>query len=312
MTGLPNPKIQATARLEEMYFKALSQPWPSDIDGARACRVLVGVLNIAYQLSTLTVIKGLDTLAEQIGLAKGSVVKDALRELEALGYLKFELGKPYEYASGRKLIEDSGEPSVVTLLSQDVPEGLKPRLLPEMTLDIFNSDQLGSAGWFATARLQFEWDRQLPEKVEISTVRSHKRRDGTRIEETVIESREIVPSYIAVGVGDVVKMTGMKRDRVHDLLPKLAVALGAPKVKTKYHFWYLDDINRSRFTDTKAFAKKQRADERIFAKRNAKEAAEDRPDPVVVKKTEGRPRSETAPLGVGSLIDRMAGGRDGP
>jgi len=272
VTGLPSPEVQGPALLERMYFKALSGPWPSDIDGARACRVLVGVLNIAYQLLTLTVITGLDTLAEQMGLAKGSGVKDALLELEALGYLRFELGKPYEYASGRKLIEDSGEPSVITLLPQDAPEALKPKLLPEMTLDIFNSDQLGSAGWFATARLQFEWDRQLPEKVEVSTFRSHKGRDGIRIETPVIETREVIPDTIAVSVGDVVRMTGMKRDRVHDLLPKLAEALSAQKLKTKYHFRSLDDINRSRFTDTKAFAKKRRADEKAWAIREAKEA----------------------------------------
>lgn len=239
MGGGPNPLVE----VQRIAYKALSQPWPSDIDGARACRVLVGLLTKARQLNALWIVSDRDKLAEEIGLAEGMTVKNALIDLQSLGYLNFEPGIPDQYEKGRATRVKQGKPTEIWLLPQsDVSGELTLRILPEMTLDIFSSAQLGSAGWFATARLQYEWEHQ-----------------------------EGLSDSIAVSVADLMKMTGMKRTRVKELLPKLCSALSAgfvPREGSKYVFHRLDDINRSRFADTRAAAGLDRAFQRRIAQQS--------------------------------------------
>lgn len=213
--------------VEQICFDALSRAWPvahrgsvqegtaDSFDGARAVRVLVAVLLIALEQNSLVVVVGLDKLAVAAGFANHYSVRDALFELDKAGLLSFSIGTQDTYEDGE--VVEYGKPSVITLVPASGCR-FDPRLLPRPTLDAFCDRQAGTPGWFAVARMCFEWLR-----------------DDTDIEHPNI----IVNGYFDVafegGIGAVVALTGMTYERCKRLLPKLAAAREeCKKVGRKY------------------------------------------------------------------------------
>jgi hypothetical protein len=219
--------------IESLCYQALSLPWPSKtrdgvrgkesgIDGARAVRVLVGVLQTAWSQGSLTVVTGLEPLGYIVGLTGHYAVRDALYDLQELGWVKFEIGTQDDWSTDRR-----PKPSVIRLIPRPGGEGLNPKDVPMLTLDLFRDGELGTAGWWAATRI---W----------------------------IESRDEFEPNPIMGVTEVVRLTGMSRSRVKKLLPRMAEKIGS-KVGSKYSFAMIRHLcDRGIFTDYKQEKQRER------------------------------------------------------
>jgi hypothetical protein len=138
-------------KIASICYHAYSQAWPSKsrdgvrgketgFDGARASRVLAGVLIAAWKANSLTVVTGLEPLGYEIGIVSHYAVRDALHDLHRLGWLKFQIGTQDDWSPGG----DPGRASVITLLPKPSNNGLCPLDLPLPTLDIFREGEQGS------------------------------------------------------------------------------------------------------------------------------------------------------------------------
>jgi hypothetical protein len=211
--------------IASICYQAFSSPWPSKvrdgmrgkesgIDGARAARVLAGVLQVAWSKGSLSVVTGLEPLGYAVGLVGHYAVRDALNDLQELGWLKFRIGTQDDWRAEGK----SGQPSVIELLPKSGEEGLNPHSLPLLTLDMFRHEELGHPGWWAVTRIWFE-------------------------------TRDDFQPNPVVGVADVVRLTGMTRGRVKRLLPKMAAKFGQ-KVGNKYSLGMIREAcTRDTYTD---------------------------------------------------------------
>ena len=172
--------------LGEITFDAFTRPWPGR-NGPRNAQVLAGVLRYAWQRRSLTIAVGLMEFGAEIGIASYEAIRNALVQLEAEGVLRFDLGQQDNWKLGGEL----GKPSHITLHPLVAPTGTdSPESLPLPTLDMFQYDELGSAGYLALARIM----------MEPYTERSY-------------ES--------LVGISDIVRLTGMTKSRVIRLMAEL-------------------------------------------------------------------------------------------
>jgi hypothetical protein len=179
----------ARDQIDGLTHLALNQPWPGR-NGARDFRVLVGVLQqAALGKCELEVVVPLEPFAAQIGLVKHEGVRDSLLDLEANGWLSFELGTPDTFGTDY----ERGTASRVTLLPRTSEGKVNPLALPDPTHEIFREHDgaIGSAGYLTVCQL---WK--------------------SRDDRIVVTARELTET------------TGLSRDRIsRRLLPKLVVLL---------------------------------------------------------------------------------------
>lgn len=201
--------FEVAKQIDAICYQALNTQWPGR-HGPRNLHALVGILNIARGYGRLSFFEGFAPLGAQLGLVRFEGLQDALLALEEDGWLTLQVGTPDEYdANGR--VSQRGRPSRITLLPKSADGELDPGSLPDPGLDVFRYGRgLGSAGWFAVTRLQIE-----------------------------LENRRPLPE-LAVGVGDLVRWTGLSTSRAERLLPRISSAFGGRKIKTKYCFSSLE------------------------------------------------------------------------
>lgn len=220
------PKIKLSGNREQIAgiaHRVFSRPCPTkkkddptSFDGARAYRVLAGVLKKAWDRDDLTVVTGLEKFGGEIGLTKHEGIRDALYDLQFAGLVKFTKGRQDTF--GRPI--QRGKASVITLLPQTSSGLYVPTDLPELTLDMFRErGNLGSVGWFIAARLWFEW---------LQT--GAKTFDVTRPE--------------------VIRLTGVPKSTVYRVFPALADEMHATEASGTWSFpFFLGPIDRTRFSD---------------------------------------------------------------
>jgi len=192
--------------LESIAWQALSRSWPTT-NGPRNFRVLCTILRRLKEVGcpSLTLMIGLRELAIHSGLGDtGRTIRDALDDLEADGWLKWTVGSPYTYVNDHA---GHGQPSQIELIPQQSQGRYPVNRLPLPTLEpflngLFFGDRpgVGSPGYLVMARVLFT------------------RKEGP------------------FNLKGLEALTGMKYDRVKDLMPKMSKAGLAWKVKSKYTF----------------------------------------------------------------------------
>jgi hypothetical protein len=211
--------------VEQICFSAYTQPWPSKtrdrvrgkevgFDGARAARVLAGVLDRGWRLNSLTVVTGLEPFGYDVGLVSHYAVRDALYDLDKLGWVEFKLGTQDDWSPGGK----RGEPSWIKLVPHPAEKRIAPDILPSPNADEFRYDQLGSAGWFILTRILID----------------------------TFDETDFSPS---LGVAEIVKLTGMTQSTVKRTLLKMTELRRARREGSRYTFVrlkkHLDDTGLS-------------------------------------------------------------------
>jgi hypothetical protein len=154
---------------------------------------------------SLTLMIGLRELAIHSGLGDtGRTVRDALNDLQAGGWLKWTVGSRYTYVNDEA---GHGQPSQIELIPQESQGRYPVNCLPLPALEPFVNGRfhgdrsgVGSPGYLVMARVLFT------------------RNEGP------------------FNLKGVEALTGMKYDRVKDLMPRMRKAGLAWKEKSKYTF----------------------------------------------------------------------------
>ena len=192
--------------LRSIAWLALSGSWPTT-NGQRELRVLCTILLRLKDVGcpSLTLMIGLRELAIHSGLGDaGQTVRDALDDLEAGGWLKWTVGSRYTYVNDEA---GHGQPSQIELIPQESQGRYPVDRLPLPTLEPFLNGWLsgggpgvGIPGYLVMARVLFT------------------RNEGP------------------FNLKGIEALTGMKYDRVKDLMPRMRKAGLAWKEKSKYTF----------------------------------------------------------------------------
>jgi hypothetical protein len=146
MSGKPN----TSADLKNLAHLAVHRSWKGR---ARSLQVLATILRLLtdYGSSSLVLLVNLKWLSVNSGLGlNGHQARDALADLEAEGWLTYELGHG-------SIVKDDRRPTKITLLPKTISGSFKIEELPLPTLDIFSTGQLGHAGYVIFTKVLAEY-----------------------------------------------------------------------------------------------------------------------------------------------------------
>ncbi len=209
--------------LAEITYSSFTHPWPGR-HGPRDAMVLSGVLRECWHRRSLGLDIALMQFGPEVGLVSYEGIRDALTNLERIGYFGFVLGKEDDWKPGGEM----GRPSKITLNPRTNPTGtFWPTNLPLPSLDLFSYDELGPGGWLILASIII----------------------ASRLGEFDDQKYSDQP---VLGIADLVRLTGMNKGRTIEVMKNMVENGPAFKRDRKYQFYNLADLSdRHTYSDYK-------------------------------------------------------------
>ncbi len=139
-------------QIEILAHRVASRPWPK---GAREARIMATILRRCGKQNTLTTAFTVWSLADESGFAGWEPGRNALRVLQANGWITLKPGEPDIYVKGQFEPTERGKPTIVTLIPKKKGPQYPVEKLPNGARDEF-AGAPGNSRYLFVMRLLFE------------------------------------------------------------------------------------------------------------------------------------------------------------